>query len=159
MKCLLCGHELSEELSVCPFCGARIEDEEEDSVDLDFTDVLFEPSADTVNMPESERLGSPAVILTREKTGEMIEIRSFPAILGRSSRCDFVLKGNSLISRQHLRIEAGEDGRIFLTDLQSSNGTRLDDRKVKGAAELPENAELVLADERFWVRKKSIKLQ
>ena len=152
MKCLICGQELSEELSECPFCGAWIEDEEEDNEGLDFTDILTEPSAETGGNPEPEGQAAPVVILIREKTGEVLEIRSFPAVLGRSSRCDFVLKGNPRISRQHLRIEKSGDGRIFLTDLQSSNGTKLDGKALTRPAELLADAELVLADERFFIQ-------
>jgi pSer/pThr/pTyr-binding forkhead associated (FHA) protein len=49
-------------------------------------------------------------------------------VLGRSSRCDFVVDHGS-VSRRHAELSAGESG-VSLRDLGSTNGTFVDDERV-----------------------------
>ena len=94
------------------------------------------PSADGV-----ERLGSPgegiigrlSLITGRDSTGNSFAIQSHGIHLGRE-RGDVVFPEDGYVSGLHCRI-APEAGRVFLTDLGSSNGTYvrfLDEREVKG---------------------------
>jgi pSer/pThr/pTyr-binding forkhead associated (FHA) protein len=52
-------------------------------------------------------------------------------VVGRSRKADLILDHTS-VSRFHLRMEPGEAG-IFVEDLQSANGTYIDDAKVTAA--------------------------
>jgi pSer/pThr/pTyr-binding forkhead associated (FHA) protein len=53
--------------------------------------------------------------------------------IGRSSRAgnDLVLDQDGLVSRKHARIELDPDGRFTLYDLQTTNGTRVNGKKVE----------------------------
>lgn len=57
-------------------------------------------------------------------------------VLGRSSKCDIRLAGDSQLSRQHAQITL-ENGRISLTDLGSNNGTFVDDEKIAPHTSVP----------------------
>ena len=56
------------------------------------------------------------------------EILNTSAIIGRSDKCD-VLLSDSRASRRHLQIEHRSEG-IFITDLESLNGTLLDGKPI-----------------------------
>jgi hypothetical protein len=64
-------------------------------------------------------------------------------LLGRSSSCDIVLADLN-ISRRHARLRC-RDGRWALEDLQSTNGTVLNGRRV-GRCELRPGDDLLLGD-------------
>lgn len=57
--------------------------------------------------------------------------RDKPTILGRSSSCDIVIAGTHL-SRQHLELKV-QGGSLHIKDLDSANGTYLNDRPVTEA--------------------------
>ncbi|MCK5739325.1 FHA domain-containing protein, partial [bacterium] len=58
---------------------------------------------------------------------QIFELRKNAVILGRSSECDISVTFSHEISRRHARIDK-EDNHLFLSDLNSSNGTRLNGR-------------------------------
>ncbi len=49
--------------------------------------------------------------------------------LGRSSTADFVLDAG-MVSRFHCRVTATESGQVEIEDLESTNGTFVNDRRV-----------------------------
>ena len=63
-------------------------------------------------------------------------------ILGRAADCDVVLKYDT-VSSHHLEIEFGPDG-LFVTDLNSTNGTKLNGEKITERTALKNNDELML---------------
>ena len=54
-------------------------------------------------------------------------------LIGRSSSCDVTLSRDDQISRRHLQLEV-RDGRLFLRDLGSTYGTRLNGRVLGSEA-------------------------
>ena len=80
----------------------------------------------------------------------VIAIRQFPCVVGRDPGCDYRIN-NPLISRQHCALCLG-DGRVWVEDLQSRNGTRLNGEPVQGARALGDGDELDLAHLPFRVR-------
>jgi len=56
-------------------------------------------------------------------------LKTFPAVLGRDAKCDICID-EALVSAMHLRFNA-KGLSLVLHDLGSTNGTRLDGRKVK----------------------------
>lgn len=64
---------------------------------------------------------------------EVVEIAGAVRV-GRSSHCEIVL-ADDVASREHCRIER-EGDRIFLVDLESRNGVKVNGRRVEGRREL-----------------------
>jgi pSer/pThr/pTyr-binding forkhead associated (FHA) protein len=50
--------------------------------------------------------------------------------IGRATRADFVLDA-ALVSRVHCRLTASDGGTLEVEDLQSTNGTYVNDRRVE----------------------------
>ncbi len=136
MKCLVCGHIIEEDSSTCRFCGAKLNDYEEDSCYQSFSEYsAFECS----------------VAITRIRTSEVILIDEFPTVIGRSSKCDVKISGNPAISRRHLEINrVGEH--VFVRDLKSRNHTYVDDNIVDNIQIIDDFAQLRLADEEFTIK-------
>ncbi len=57
------------------------------------------------------------------------EVAKHAVIVGRGSGCDVQIKLEG-ISRQHCLIEVTEEGEFYVTDLNSSNGVLIDNRRV-----------------------------
>jgi pSer/pThr/pTyr-binding forkhead associated (FHA) protein len=60
--------------------------------------------------------------------------------VGRAVRADFVVDA-ALVSRVHCRLSAGPDGRLEVQDLESTNGTFVNGKKID-RAELRDGDEL-----------------
>ena len=80
--------------------------------------------------------------------GERIDV--WPTnVLGRSAPADVVL-GDRAISAQHARFDRRAD-RWLVTDLDSTNGTRVNGRAIRGAARLQRGDVLEVGPMRFEV--------
>jgi hypothetical protein len=80
--------------------------------------------------------------------GERIDV--WPTnVLGRSAPADVVL-GDRAISAQHARFDRRAD-RWLVTDLESTNGTRVNGRAVRGATRLQSGDALEVGPMRFEV--------
>lgn len=70
----------------------------------------------------------PALIIhALDGRSAVVELSSRPLILGRAETCDVVLRHDAEVSREHARIWLDDSGRVFVTDMNSKNGTRVDD--------------------------------
>jgi pSer/pThr/pTyr-binding forkhead associated (FHA) protein len=56
--------------------------------------------------------------------------------MGRAAGADFIIDG-ALVSRVHCRLTALPDGTLEVTDLESTNGTYVNDRRVSNARLTP----------------------
>jgi len=85
-----------------------------------------------------------------------LEIRSGPAagtalevdrvlVLGRGDDCDVVLEDDKA-SRRHATLTPGADGTIEVEDLDSTNGTFVDGRRIPGRATLRPGGTLTIGD-------------
>jgi CheY-like chemotaxis protein len=80
----------------------------------------------------------------------VIVLRRFPCIVGRHPTCDYRIN-NPMISRHHCALSL-RDGRVWIEDLHSSNGTRLNGEPLQGARPLEDGDQLDLALLPFRVR-------
>lgn len=71
--------------------------------------------------------------------------------VGRAVRADFVLEA-SLVSRVHCRLSARTDGRLEVQDLESTNGTFVNGKKID-RAELKDGDVLGVGRVRLRVEK------
>ncbi len=78
------------------------------------------------------------------KAGELFPLEGAAVTLGRHPACDIVLE-SAAVSRQHARILAAE-GKFYLEDLHSRNGTFLNGRPVFQRQLLDENDEVGICD-------------
>ena len=58
-----------------------------------------------------------------------------PLVVGRDTGCDLIVD-DTLASRRHFQVMAGENGEYLVEDLQSMNGTFLNERKIQGRSPL-----------------------
>jgi pSer/pThr/pTyr-binding forkhead associated (FHA) protein len=56
--------------------------------------------------------------------------------VGRAVRADFIVDA-ALVSRVHCRLTSDRDGRLEVEDLKSTNGTFVNDRRVRRAVLVP----------------------
>jgi pSer/pThr/pTyr-binding forkhead associated (FHA) protein len=79
--------------------------------------------------------------ILRENNGLTFRItKSSVKTIGRAVRADFVVDA-ALVSRVHCRVSARRDGRLEVQDLESTNGTFVNGKKVD-YAELKDGDEL-----------------
>jgi hypothetical protein len=67
--------------------------------------------------------------------GDEFPLNSAPVTVGRGGQNDLVLSGDEFASARHARIESRGDG-VWVQDLDSTNGTYVNGRRVAGAQRL-----------------------
>jgi pSer/pThr/pTyr-binding forkhead associated (FHA) protein len=67
-----------------------------------------------------------------DSAGNVTDLSQPTVLVGRGKDCTVVLNDVS-VSRIHSKITQDQDGRIFLEDLRSSNGTYVNDRRIERA--------------------------
>ena len=87
--------------------------------------------------------GNSVAILVDRRTGSEFNVSRYSTSLGRDLGCDLVINLDKTISRQHANI-VYVDGKFYLQDLQSKNGTRLNGKKVQDRLELRSGDEITL---------------
>ena len=94
--------------------------------------------------------------LVREQTGETFELNEGENTLGRSPSADITIKNNKTISGKHMSIIV-EDERLYLKDLNSSNGTFIENQKIQGGVRVTigEKDNFTISDEIFYIKKGS----
>jgi hypothetical protein len=73
------------------------------------------------------------VVFRVKKNGRVVSERvleDFPVVIGRDAKADILLL-NDTVSKEHARIEIGDDGIIRIIDLDSLNGMYADGQRVK----------------------------
>jgi hypothetical protein len=84
--------------------------------------------------PEPALVGELLPSAWLEVDGQHVPIGAGGALIGRSGDCDIVIAAQE-VSRRHAQVTA-QDGGWTLTDLDSTNGVRLNGRTVAGSARL-----------------------
>ena len=113
---------------------------------------LPQQSSGTVLLnPESRESGSVARRLTALDAGETdIVILYYPFIIGKQENLADYILDRETVSRLHLRIDQ-KDGRYYVQDLNSTNGTMVDGRMLENneTAEIWEGVEVNIAGVRY----------
>ncbi|MBI3467890.1 MAG: protein kinase [Planctomycetes bacterium] len=92
---------------------------------------------------------APAVTLVVTATGKELKLSKAVTVIGRSSKCDIVLKAPD-VSKQHCQILLEAD-QVEVEDLDSANGTFVNGRRIRRAP-LGDGFELRVAQHCFRVR-------
>jgi PAS domain S-box-containing protein len=93
-------------------------------------------------------------ILTGSQTGRIVELDSDPVVVGRHPDCHIRVLDDT-VSRRHAQI-LHRDGRFFIEDLGSRNGTYLNGRKVTASARLAHRDKVSIADTSVEYREDTI---
>src|SRR5262245_45517332 len=80
------------------------------------------------------------VVVEGLQPGRRIAIKDEPVTIGRIPPCEVVLPDTEL-SRAHCRLETVE-GEVIVTDLNSTNGTFVDGKRITGAVKFASGATL-----------------
>lgn len=67
------------------------------------------------------------VIVAPDGARTPIVVSSEPITLGRSESCDYILRNDAEVSREHADVWIDEQNRVLVADKGSKNGTRVDD--------------------------------
>ncbi len=95
----------------------------------------------------SAPLGKKAllVVMSHEGFGKSLVLDRQNVVLGRQKDCEFVID-DPLLSRRHCLITCDAQGDFFLEDLNSTNATLLNSRKVVDKMRLRYGDRIVLGD-------------
>jgi serine phosphatase RsbU (regulator of sigma subunit) len=88
-----------------------------------------------VSQPRSDDRQHMLVMLQGASPGQRWALPPGGLTIGRVAPADIVIP-DSAISRSHCRVEA-DAGQLFVTDMGSTNGTRIDGRRIEGRTLLP----------------------
>ncbi len=104
----------------------------------------------------SAALGKKAllVILSKKGFGTTFLIEKPHSVLGRQSDCDFVID-DPLLSRRHCLVSLDEEGEYSLEDLNSTNSTFLNGRKLVENSRLSYGDRIVIGNTimRFYLEE------
>lgn len=176
--CPCCGYLVDETDNFCSMCGVKLAEEqniqsvpEAESAAADtYTSVPSGPSNSFVYGTTHEGLAETSVLggfnyiamakaaepvpdrdagLIVSKTGERISLYMSPFRIGKKLECvEYQIRNNPTISRHHATINK-RDGRYYLTDNNSTNGTFINNQQIRMETELHEGDRILLSDEEF----------
>ncbi len=82
-----------------------------------------------------ERLGAPRRLRLRARDHERFIVGTWPLVVGRGEEAALVLQ-SPMLSRAHVQVER-KDGALWVRDLDSRGGTRVNGAPLTGVASLP----------------------
>src|SRR5438445_5351843 len=96
---------------------------------------------------------SLVVLTPGQMEGKSIPIKVAQFVIGRDPQCN-LRPASALISKRHCAVLV-RDNRVFVRDFDSTNGTRVNDRPVKGEQELFDQDQLTVGPLTFRVMLES----
>lgn len=131
------GHQMEDSWEICPYCQKTGFAGAAGTGGVAKTRIESEPPKEgagggrkTVLLSEKRK---PPVVgwfvaMSGEQRGEDFRVREGKNLLGSGPEAQIILRDNT-VSGQHASLRY-EEGKFFLTDLDSSNGTYLNDKKI-----------------------------
>lgn len=95
------------------------------------------------------------IIFEDSDTYAAVRLTSRPLILGRSSKAGVQL-ADGMCSGQHASLHLAQDGNVILTDLDSTNGTYINETLISTASRLFVEDEVRIGDTRLTIDKSSL---
>jgi pSer/pThr/pTyr-binding forkhead associated (FHA) protein len=90
--------------------------------------------------PAQTRARRVNVIEPAERAGEL-DLSKGPVDIGRHPRCAVALPNDAFLSQRHCRV-GRDDGGVWLRDLESTNGTFVDGRRITNTEPLNQGARI-----------------
>ena len=144
--CPECGFQNPEAANYCARCGALLVKEEHgDETTLAFTPEDEEEATSTL---EDVGVKGPALVVRSGggRAGETFHLGAARTSIGRSPECEIFLD-DVTVSRRHALLSE-KDGKFFIQDEGSLNGTFLNRRRIE-SAEIDDGDELQIGKYRL----------
>lgn len=129
------GHVMEDSWDMCPYCqktGFQVPGTGTSKTRLEFEPPKENLAAGRKTVLISDKRKPPVVgwfvAMSGEQRGEDFRVREGKNLLGSGPEAQIVIR-DSTISGQHASLRY-EDGKFYLTDLDSSNGTYLNNKKI-----------------------------
>jgi hypothetical protein len=148
------GHQIDDAWEICPYCQRtgfqNVSGPPLAKTRLDFAGSVSDetsprqaPAVRTVLISEHRR---PPVVgwlvaLTGDQKGEDFRLHEGQNVIGSTADCQITLR-NATVTARHASLRY-QDGRFFLTDLDSTNGTWLNDKPDRVAREELKDNDLI----------------
>lgn len=154
--CSSCQRGNSDDATLCQACGQFFLASGSGGAAANATVRLQGPS------PTASRTGLQRSIAVADLFARKSKLR-----IGRAADCDLILT-HPLVSRQHAELTRLPDGRLWLTDLGSVNGTTMDGKRLVGSAAVSDGVPVgigpfmfLLAGPTIWTidNSKSLRLE
>lgn len=100
---------------------------------------------DTLPAEAQEEVGHYLVVLSGTGLGRRFRLEAEPVTIGRDPACGFVLASPD-VSRRHCRLQLVAD-EVFATDLNSTNGTYIDGKRISDPTPLPDGSTLEIGQQ------------
>jgi serine phosphatase RsbU (regulator of sigma subunit) len=100
---------------------------------------------DTVPVSVQEEFGHYLVVISGAGLGRRLRLDSEPIVIGRDAQSGLVLSSPD-VSRRHCRVELSK-GEVVATDLNSTNGTYVDGKRIDGPTPLPDGSILEIGQQ------------
>src|SRR5262245_30368894 len=100
---------------------------------------------DTLPAEAQEEFGHYLVVISGAGLGRRFRLENEPVTIGRDPACGFVLASPD-VSRRHSRLQLVAD-EVFATDLNSTNGTYVDGKRISDATPLPDGSTLEIGQQ------------
>jgi len=123
----------------------------------DFEDeqtITFRPPAGWAPSAPVEESVHVLFLLDENGPAKRIPLRTLPAIIGRTAPAEVVLPSGT-VSRRHCQLELRQE-QIVLTDLESTNGTLVDDVKIESATVLQDGATINIGGHRLRYHRRGM---
>jgi hypothetical protein len=152
LSCPTCGHDLVESLNFCPHCGASLAKLSGDTTRV-ITPVVEEFRAEDLPDADADAIAAlPAgsallIVLRGGRADGRFLIDSDVVTAGRHPRCDIFLD-DITVSRHHARFTR-KDGKVWLSDENSLNGTYVNKNLVEQELSLQSGDEVQIGKYRM----------
>ncbi|MFZ4825844.1 MAG: FHA domain-containing protein [Phototrophicaceae bacterium] len=165
LKCRNCGHALKSTAVICPECGepARKQDMRASETMMVKDNLLVDKDDAPAYASGTSRLNGSLVYITIERQNEAItrNIRERPVLLGRLEQHEIDRYNIDLshlsalergVSRHHVAL-ISKEGRVYVRDLGSANGTTLNGTELEANKLYPvhDGDELMLGRMLLWI--------
>jgi len=124
---------------------------------------FMENSGNTINEPAPKKIKGTGILIQKAALvivsdnffGNSFILEKEETVIGRDTSCDMVID-DAHISGKHCSIQLEEDGHFYLEDLDSSNGTYLNTRKIRKKIQLYYHDRIVIGHTiiRYYLEEK-----
>ena len=124
---------------------------------------IMENSGKTINEPARKKIKGTGILIQKAALvivsenffGSSFVLEKDKIVLGRDNSCDIIIN-DTHVSSAHCRIELEEDGHYYIEDMDSSNGTFLNTKKLKKRMQLYYHDRIVIGHTiiRYYLEEK-----